>query len=108
MSKAKAITNQITNDDYLRRQIFRVLLGSLIALSLGYMYIIGSITFNTLARKSLEKNSQTVGSQVGQLELKYMALSSSIDTTYAMNHGFVNAPNSLFANRDSTVRVAMR
>ena len=108
MSKAKAITYQITNDDYLRKQIFRVLLSVLIILSLGYMYIIGSITFNVLARRSLSNNEIQIGNTVGQLELKYVALSNSINESYGITHGFVESKGMLFASRDSVSQVAMR
>ena len=108
MSTARAITNQITNDDYLRKQIFRVLLSILIILSLGYMYIIGSITFNVLARRSLSNSEIQKGNVVGQLELKYVALSNSINESYGTAHGFVEPSGMLFASRDTTSVVAMR
>lgn len=105
--KIKKITQQIPSDDNSRRQMFRILVGSLGALCLCYVYLIGSITFNVLARKSLEAEARVVSSKVSQLELEYIALSNSIDAKYGIDNGFVEAKGTLFASRDSA-RVAMK
>lgn len=103
----KAYAQNIIEDAHARKQIFRVLAGTLIALSLCYVYFIGSITFNVLARKSLEANLHEVGSHVSELELQYLALSNSIDASLGNSLGFVDAKGTLFATRTDT-NVAMR
>ena len=72
-------TQTIIQDSDTRKTIFRVLVGALIILSLCYIYFIGSITFNVLARKSLETNKREVANRVGGLELQYLALANSIN-----------------------------
>ncbi len=108
MTTAKAMTNNIVNDSGTRRTIFKILISLLIVLSLSYVYLIGSITFNVLARKSLENTVHVVGSHVGELELTYLSISNSIDQGYALSHGFVDAHDPLFATRIDAPRVAMR
>lgn len=107
MSKVKAITINMMENNYTRRTMFRFLLSGIIILCILYVYFIGSITFNILARKSLESNSRTLGSNVSQLELTYLANSSKIDRNYALSKGFVDARNNIFVAR-STSHVAIR
>ncbi len=107
MTTAKAITTTFVHDQYVRRTVFRALMIALVVLSLAYVYFIGSITFNVLARKSLENTMRETGSRVSNLELSYMNLSNSLDKNFALAHGFVDAHNTLFATR-TTARVAIR
>jgi len=103
----KAKTQFIIRDGDTRRNIFKVLLSFLILLSVLYIYLIGSITFNILARKSLESNIREVGNQVGNLELEYLTLSGNINTNLGLSLGFTNANGTIFATKTIT-RVAIR
>jgi hypothetical protein len=103
----KEFTKNIANNGALRRRIFRVLLGSIVCLSLCYVYLIGSITFNVLARKSLEANVNEINSRVGQLELQSIALANNIDISFGKERGFTEAQGTIFANKDTTT-VALR
>jgi hypothetical protein len=107
MSTAKAITNNIIANSHTQRTIFRVLMSSLIVLSVVYVYLIGAITFNVLARKSLDTTVHDLGSQVSGLELTYLNETDGIDQQYAQSLGFVDVQNSIFATREAP-RVAMR
>lgn len=103
----REFTKNIANDGALRRRIFRILLGSIVGLSICYIYLIGSITFNVLARRSLETNINEINSRVGQLELQSIALANSIDVSFGKEHGFTEAQGTIFANKDTTA-VAIR
>ncbi len=103
----KKYTQNIIEDGNARKQIFRVLMGSLVALSLCYVYFIGSITFNVLARKSLETNLHDVGSHVSQLDLEYLSIANSVDAPLGSSLGFVDSKDTLFATRTSS-NVAIR
>lgn len=107
MNTTKIIANNIIQDNSLRKSIFKVLLAFFIILSVGYMYLIGSITFNVLARKSLETSNHELASRVANLELSYLSIERSIDQQFALSHGFVDAKSVLFATRTDT-RVALR
>ena len=108
MSKVKAITTDIMENNYSRKFIFKLLVGGLIAISIMYVYFIGSITFNILARKSLENNVTNLTNNINQLEIKYLADLSEINKDYALSHGFVDAHDNIFAVRSTVNHVAIR
>lgn len=108
MNKAKTITNTLSYDTGVQRIVFKTLVVSIVMLSICYIYFIGSITFNVLARKSLESNMREVGSRVSNLELSYLSLSNSIDKNFASSLGFVDATSPIFATRTLASRVAVR
>lgn len=108
MSKAKAITSHVIENTNTQRILFKVLVALIITLSVVYIYLIGSITFNVLARKTLENQSRTIGSRVSALELTYLNTANKIDKSYAGALGFVDAHDNIFATRTATSRVAVR
>lgn len=99
MSKTKAIANDIAVNINTQRIIFKFLAVSFIILSIAYVYMIGSITFNIVARKSLENTERTLGSNISQLELEYLGDLDSINKTRALSLGFQDAKSSIFATR---------
>lgn len=107
MSKIKTITTNIIEDNQNRNLLFKVLIAGLITLSIMYVYFIGSITFNVLARKSLENTVRTLNSNISQLELAYLNNLNEIDKDYATSKGFIDARNNIFATR-SINHVAIR
>jgi glycerol-3-phosphate acyltransferase PlsY len=108
MTTAKAITTNIMVNNHTRRTLFRVLVSLLVVLSIIYIYLIGSITFNVLARKSLENTVRTLGTSVSELELTYLNTTNKIDKSYALSLGFVDMHDTLFAARQVSARVAIR
>lgn len=85
----------------LQKKIFvysAALLGLLIA---SYLYMVGSITFDVVARKSAESDLRTVRASVGELELEYLSLNNTIDMAYAKDLGFKEASDAHFATRGS-------
>ncbi|OGJ11594.1 hypothetical protein A2467_02975 [Candidatus Nomurabacteria bacterium RIFOXYC2_FULL_36_8] len=107
MSKTKAIANEIVENSNTQRVILRILLGSLLSLSIVYIYMIGSITFNVVARKSLDRTAQILNSNISDLELTYLSNMNNINRTLATNNGFVDSKSNIFAKRSIT-SVAMR
>ncbi len=108
MSKVRVITTQVLDNASTQRLIFRVLISGLIALSIVYVYLIGSITFNVLARKALDNSVRVIGSHVSELELSYLNATNKIDKAYALSLGFVDVHTSIFAARVTPTRVAIR
>lgn len=100
-------TKQNTEYTNTRKTIFRILLSCLILLSILYVYFIGSITFNILARRSLETSRKEIGNNVSQTELEYLALANSINAQFGKDIGFVDAKDTIFAQREDN-RVALR
>ena len=107
MSKTKAIANNITESSETQKLLFRILISGIILIGIGYVYFIGSITFNVLARKSLEAEVKTLGNNISQLELTYLNKVNEIDKEYALAHGFVDIHENIFATRSIT-HVAIR
>lgn len=107
MSNAKAITNDIVSNSYTQKSIFRLLISLLIIISLVYIYLIGSMTFNILARKNLESTVKTLGNSVSQLELTYLNKANQIDKNYVLSLGYVDNEPEVFVTR-SINRVAIR
>ncbi len=107
MSKTKAIANDIAKNTNTQRVIFKILMGSLLSLSVVYIYMIGSITFNVIARKSLENTERILGSNISNLELTYLSNMNEINKTRAATLGFVDSKSNIFATR-SINHVAIR
>ncbi|HAE36677.1 MAG: hypothetical protein UR85_C0008G0017 [Candidatus Nomurabacteria bacterium GW2011_GWF2_35_66] len=107
MSKTKAIANNIAGNTSTQMILFKILVGSLITLSVVYIYMIGSITFNVVARKSLENEARILGSNISELELTYLSDMNNINKALATSRGFVDMKSNIFATRTIT-HVAMR
>jgi len=107
MNKAKTISIQIVQNKDIQKVLLRVFVSILIILSITYVYLIGSITFNILARKNLESEVRVLGSRVSELELTYLNSTNKINKSYATSLGFVDAKNNIFAVRSAT-SVAIR
>lgn len=105
MSKARTI--ELVNNKDIQKILLRIFISILIILSVTYVYLIGSITFNVLARKSLESTVRVLGSHVSELELTYLNSANRIDKSYATTLGFVDAKDNIFTTRTAT-RVAIR
>lgn len=108
MSKAKAITNELTENIKTQKFLFRILISGIMLLFVVYVYLIGSITFNVVARKSLETTISNLSEQVNKLDLAYLDEVNKIDKEYASSLGFVDAKNSIFVLRDNINHVAVR
>ena len=80
--------------------LFRVLIIGSAMLFVVYIYLVGSITFNVIARKSLENTVVILTSQVNNLELTYLNNINKIDKEYALSNGFVEVHQNIFAARD--------
>jgi len=107
MKKTKEIANDIRVNTNTQRVIFRILVGSLLSLFVVYIYIIGSITFNVIARKSLETTDAKLGNDISQLELTYLSSMNNVNKSLATSLGFVDTKSNIFATRTIT-HVAMR
>ena len=107
MSKTKEIANNIVVNTKTQRVLFNILSGSLLSFFVVYICIIGSITFNVIARKSLENTERILGSNISNLELNYLSNINEINKTRAESLGFVDTKSNLFATRSIT-HVAIR
>lgn len=107
MSKTKAIANDIRVNTKTQRFLFNIFLGSILSFFIIYVYIIGSITFNIVARKSLENTAKILGDNISQLELTYLSSMNGVNKTRAASLGFIDTKTNIFATRSIT-HVAIR
>ncbi|HEY5587343.1 MAG TPA: hypothetical protein VIK86_00145 [Candidatus Paceibacterota bacterium] len=100
MIRAKKITNDIAQNTSTQKILFRILISGSVVLFAVYIYLIGSITFNVVARKSLENTKTELTSHVNQLELTYLSNVNKINKEYAISLGFVDVHQNIFASRN--------
>jgi hypothetical protein len=107
-AKTKAITNDIAQNTNTQKVLLRILLIGTASLFIVYIYLVGSITFNVIARKSLENTVSTLTSRVNKLDLTYLDSINKIDKEFALAKGFVDARENIFASRNDINHVAIR
>lgn len=100
MTRAKEITNDIAENMNTQKVLFRILITGSAMLFAVYIYLVGSITFNVIARKSLENTVTELTSHVNKLELSYLNNVNLINKDYAISKGFVDVHQNIFAARD--------
>ncbi len=91
--------NIIINNN-LHRRILNLMLWTLGALALFYVFFLGNMVFNIVERKALEGYARTLSSEVGNLELQYLSVSQKIDLDLAYSLGFKEVKTK-FATRKS-------
>lgn len=100
MTKAKAITNEIAENINTQKILFKILISGTVLLFGIYIYLVGSITFNVIARKSLDNTVVALKSEVNKLELTYFKTVSEIDKEYAKTQGFTETHQNIFVARN--------
>jgi hypothetical protein len=83
--------NRITTHGSPEKSIFIALIYITGALLVAYLFFIGHITFTVLARKSLENSQRMLSSEIGEMELTYLALNGEVDLNLAYELGFKDA-----------------
>jgi len=86
--KSYATNVSIVNNNDLQKKILNILLASLILFALCYVFLLGSMVFNIVERKTLEADARTLSNEVGDLELQYLSVSDKVDLTLAQAMGF--------------------
>ena len=88
----------------IQKQIGFGILGALMLCCLLYVYFLGSVIFDVVARKNAESMVRTAQANVGALELEYFEASKTLTIERARELGFVEDTATVFASR--TVRTA--
>jgi len=98
--KLKSYANNVNIIDSgnLQKRIFNIMLWTLGALVLIYVFLLGNMVFNIVERKALETYALTLSNEVGELELKYLSESQKIDLNLAYSLGFKDT-KAAFATR---------
>ena len=78
----------IVDNNNLQKRIFYMLLVSFGVLAICYVLILGNIIFNIVERQNLGVQTKNLSNEVGNLELKYLAMSNQIDLALSQEMGF--------------------
>ena len=68
--------------------ILHFLIFSIGALGLLYVFLLGSMVFNIISRKSYENEAKVLVTQVGEMELEYFSMSEKVDLSLSHSLGF--------------------
>lgn len=79
------------NNIEISKVILRGMLGCLALLALTYVLLIGNMVWNIVARKNLEKELAALRSEVGSLELNYLATAEKINLELSRAMGYREA-----------------
>lgn len=96
--KTHAMNINVVNNN-LERQVLNIILWSLGALAVCYLFFLGNMVLNIVERRSLETGANVLANQVQDLELQYLSVSNKIDITFAKSLGFQETKTK-FATRE--------
>ena len=92
--------NIMNNNVEIERVVLNIMLSPLAGLALWYALILGNMVFDIVQRRALEKEILVLTSEVNNLELSYLSISSSVDMALSQSMGFKEATLN-FATRKS-------
>jgi len=107
MKKVKSISKEISQSASIQKKIFKLLLFGSLLIFMTYIYLVGSITFNIIARRSLNNTVVVLTGQLNNLESSYLNSINIIDKKYAYSLGYVDIAQNYFVTR-SINHVAIR
>ena len=79
---------KIIDNNNLEHRVLHTMLVSFGLLAAIYIFILGSLVFNIIERRSLEKEILSLSSEVGDLGLAYLSLSNKVDLNFSYSLGF--------------------
>lgn len=98
--------NTATYDQYTKQIVIAGL--CLLAIIAGtYMYFVGKIVFDVVARRQAEASIKLAQSSVGELQVQYLAQLNNLDLASASANGLSESKDTLYATRDSSPTVGM-
>lgn len=80
--------NIMNNNIEIQKIVLKIMFSILAALAIWYVFILGNMVFNIVARKALEKEALALSNEVGNLELSYLSVSNSVDQNLSSSMGF--------------------
>ena len=89
----------IIDSGNLQKRILYVMFWILSILALAYVLFLGNVVWNIVERKSFEKETLTLRSEVLNLEMEYLAISQKVDLNLAKSLGFKEVVKTQFVTR---------
>jgi hypothetical protein len=87
--------------DDLGKNIFHTMMGVLVFFAICYIVLIANIVFSVVERNSFNAKNSILSSEVGELELEYLAMSKNIDLNFAYANGFKETKTEFASSLDS-------
>lgn len=78
----------LNNNIEVEKTLLKTMLFILGSLAVVYLLILGSTVLNIIERRAMEKEALALSNEVGNFELSYLAISSSIDLALSSSMGF--------------------
>lgn len=91
----------ISHSGNLEKRMLAAIYWSFGALAIVYVLILGNMIWNIVERNSLEARARVLLSDMGELELSYLSLSSKVSPELGLSMGFKEVSNKQFATRRS-------
>lgn len=79
---------------------FNFILGSFGMLAFVYVFILGNMVSNIVARRSFEADARSLSNEVRALELSYLSMSNKVDLAFSYSMGFKEI-KAVFATRQA-------
>jgi hypothetical protein len=98
----KAITYKITHNQH---AISKALAGALLICLALYSALVCMVVFDTVDRRNIEKETQSLYSRVGKLEADYITRATNINLSFAHSIGFEDASRIKFTTRTTVVGI---
>jgi len=78
----------VVNNTSVHKKMIQYMIVVLGVLAFMYVLLLGNMVWNIVERKSLQSETYNLASDVGALELEYLALSSEVDVDMSLAMGF--------------------
>ena len=98
--------NTNTQDHYIKNIVIVGLCMLAVIVSM-YMYFVGKIVFDVVARRQAETSIKLAQSSVGNLQVAYLAQLDNLDLASAAASGLVESKDTMYATRDTAPTVGM-
>ncbi len=89
----------IIDSGNLHKKILHIMFWALSILAFFYVLFLGNVVWSIVERKSFEKEAHALASEVGNLELQYLAVLKKVDFNLARSLGFKEVATTNFVTR---------
>lgn len=93
-----SVSNISLINNNIEKLTLNFILGSFGVLALIYVFILGNMVSDIVARRSFEADARSLSNEVRDLELSYLSMSNKVDLTFSYSMGFKET-KAVFATR---------
>lgn len=104
--KNNSLVTHLKEDQNLRVKLLHGIYAAFAFFALLYLFLLGSAVLNIVERKSLEVKAHDLSNQIGELELKYLQVSGTIDRNLSESMGFEEIAQNFATRQAVTLKLA--